>query len=646
MSDLSNTQLGKYRLQSRLGAGGMGAVYRSQHPQLNIPVAIKIIQGSVTDEARQRFLREAQMAAKLSHPNIVRVFDVDEHEGNPYIVMELIEGPSLVEVLQQGRIPLERVLEISIQLAEALDYAHNAGMLHRDLKPANVLLRPNGQLVLVDFGLARMAMGDSDQITQSGMIIGTIGYMAPEQLQASKLDHRTDIYAFGVILFQMVTGRHPFPGDTAQMMYSHVYVPAPLPSSTGALLPPALDNLINVMLAKNPNDRPQTAGEIARVLRAVQANATVPPAYPAYVGATVQQPLAPALGHVPSATPSQPFQPPYTGPTVGGFGPPSQPLAPTMAVGQPNNNRLLWGVIGSVTLLILVIIGGTFLLLNQRKPTVVQVPPPNNDKGPLQIPLGDPNLRLPTIVAQPDDRPRPTARPTQPKAPPTAPARTPQPIKNTIPELELIPATEDDSSEGEFAISGLYRRLPTDVNESTWFYGLVTNQTERDYNSVKITVVLKDSTGKVVAKQDGYTQAGYLAPGQSAGWQALFSEALPEYTSYTIQVDGQSSGFLTDDFYKRNFTVSEVTLIPEGDSIFPSIEGQITNNEEHPVKLVQAKITFFNAENQVIDLETAIPKSTELQPGQTTRFETSILGAKSSLIDHYEILVEGTKDDE
>jgi len=180
MTDLTNTTLGKYTLGQPLGAGGMGAVYRSIHPQLGRSVAIKIILGNATKDARQRFLREAQVAVQLSHSNIVRVFDVDEDKGMPFIVMEMIEGPSLSDELRQGRMPLEKVLKITAELADALEYAHSQGILHRDIKPANVLIRPNGSAVLVDLGLARLADSESKehQLTQSGMIIGTLSYMA------------------------------------------------------------------------------------------------------------------------------------------------------------------------------------------------------------------------------------------------------------------------------------------------------------------------------------------------------------------------------------------------------------------------------------------------------------------------------------
>ncbi|HEY1015149.1 MAG TPA: serine/threonine-protein kinase, partial [Herpetosiphonaceae bacterium] len=271
MSQLLHSNLGKYTLQQELGAGGMGAVYRSFHPQLNRPVAVKVILGNATDDIRQRFLREAQMASHLSHPNIVRVFDVDEANGIPYLVMELIEGPSLGDRMKQRPLAIDEVFGIAIQLAEALHYAHQQGVLHRDLKPGNVLFRPNGDLVLVDFGLARpAALASNDQLTKSGMIMGTLAYMSPEQLQAHPVDRRTDIYALGVMLYQMLTGRLPFDGDTAQVMFGHVYAAPPPPSAVGVPVLPELEALLVRLLAKDPAARPQTAAEVAAALRGLQ----------------------------------------------------------------------------------------------------------------------------------------------------------------------------------------------------------------------------------------------------------------------------------------------------------------------------------------------------------------------------------------
>ena len=233
--------LGKYTLGELLGQGGMGAVYRSHHPLLNRPVAIKIMLANIAadPQAHQRFLREAQVVAVLSHPNIVNIFDVDVQDGQPYIVMDFAPGGSLAARLQAGPIGLDETLRLAIPLADALAYAHSQGLIHRDLKPANVLLRPDGSPVLADFGLARPAVADSAaQITATGAVMGTLAYMAPEQFSGRPADARADIYAFGVMLYEMLTGRVPFEGDSAQIMYGHLQQP-PLPPRCARFRAPA-----------------------------------------------------------------------------------------------------------------------------------------------------------------------------------------------------------------------------------------------------------------------------------------------------------------------------------------------------------------------------------------------------------------------
>src|SRR5262245_40277330 len=265
--------LGKYQLGELLGQGGMGAVYRSFHPQLNRPVAVKVILGGAADpQAHQRFLREAQVVAGLSHPNIINIFDVDVHDGQPYIVMDFVAGGSLAKRLVSGPMPVDEAINLLIPLAEALDYAHRQGLVHRDLKPGNVLLQPDGSPVLADFGLARATLPDTTaRLTATGMLLGTLAYMAPEQFAASGADSRTDIYALGVLFFEMLTGRVPFDGDSAQVMYGHLQQPPPAPRALVPSLPEAIERLVLRMLAKDPGARPQSAAEVAATLRAVRA---------------------------------------------------------------------------------------------------------------------------------------------------------------------------------------------------------------------------------------------------------------------------------------------------------------------------------------------------------------------------------------
>lgn len=265
-------QIGKYALGPLIGQGGMGAVYDSFHPQLGRPVAVKLMHAALAADAQahRRFLREAQTAATLSHPGIINIFDVDEHGGQPFIVMEKLAAGSLAARRAQGPIPPDEALRLMLGLADALDYAHRQGVIHRDLKPANVLLRDDGSPVLADFGLARAAAPDpADQITTAGTLMGTLAYMAPEQFRGAQADARSDIYALGVMLYELLAGRLPFDGDTAQILRGHLQDPPPPIRSHAPASPPEAERLVLRMLAKDPNQRPQSCAELTRDMRAL-----------------------------------------------------------------------------------------------------------------------------------------------------------------------------------------------------------------------------------------------------------------------------------------------------------------------------------------------------------------------------------------
>ena len=217
MSLAPSTRLGPYEILAPLGAGGMGEVYRARDPRMGRHVAIKVSSERFTD----RFSREVHAVAALNHPNICYIYDV----GPNYLVMELVEGPTLAEHIQQGAIPLKEALPIARQIADALEAAHEKGIVHRDLKPANIKIRPDGTVKVLDFGLAKVAPASSAedpeasptltvQGTAAGQILGTAAYMAPEQARGKAVDKRADIWAFGVVLYEILTGRRLFEGET------------------------------------------------------------------------------------------------------------------------------------------------------------------------------------------------------------------------------------------------------------------------------------------------------------------------------------------------------------------------------------------------------------------------------------------------
>src|SRR5687768_9015940 len=255
---------GRYRLDSEIGRGGMGVVFRGTDLELHRPVAVKVISENSSADARERLIREARAAAALNHPHIVSVHDVGEANGLPFFVMELVDGPSL------SRTPptdLTRIVEIGLQICGALEHAHLNKIVHRDLKPDNVLISTTGQSVkLADLGLA--LPGHGARISHAGLVLGTPSYMAPEQALGQKVDARTDLYALGVLLYELTTGRVPFAGDDALTVLSqHVHAPPVPPRVLRSDLPRALELLILRLLEKNPDARFQTAAEAAAALR-------------------------------------------------------------------------------------------------------------------------------------------------------------------------------------------------------------------------------------------------------------------------------------------------------------------------------------------------------------------------------------------
>lgn len=266
-------KLGKFEIKALLGRGGMAEVYRAYNPNLEQDVAIKVLNPGALEsqESVARFQREARAIATLNHPNILRVFDFDEQDGIHYMVMELIDGPTLEDVLEAAQhrperhLPLNDVMKYFTQLAAAVEYAHHRGITHRDLKPSNAMIAPHDRLVLTDFGLARLLGGQ--KLTASHAISGTPAYMAPEQAQGGEITHAVDIYAMGIILYQMVVGDVPFKSESyAAVLIKHMQEDPPLPSSIASHLPATYDQVILKALEKDPKDRFGSAREMVEAL--------------------------------------------------------------------------------------------------------------------------------------------------------------------------------------------------------------------------------------------------------------------------------------------------------------------------------------------------------------------------------------------
>jgi eukaryotic-like serine/threonine-protein kinase len=273
----SGTILGVYEIQSPLGAGSMGEVYRARDTRLNRDVAIKVLTGLATDSDRlQRFENEARAAAALNHPNILAVFQMGTHAGVPYLVSELLEGMTLAESLRRGPLPLRKALDYGIQIAQALAAAHEKGIVHRDLKPENLFLTKEGRIKILDFGLAKVLLTKQPStelaptITRHGVAIGTVGYMSPEQVRGLDTDHRTDIFALGAILYEMVMGRRSFQKSTEADTISAILNEEPPPiSKLAPEVPAGLEKLVQRCLEKNPEQRFRSASDLAFALEAL-----------------------------------------------------------------------------------------------------------------------------------------------------------------------------------------------------------------------------------------------------------------------------------------------------------------------------------------------------------------------------------------
>src|ERR1700674_3267472 len=282
MAILPGRRLGPYEILSAIGAGGMGEVYKARDTRLDRIVAIKVLPTHLAGRAelRERFEREAKTIASLNHPHICTLFDIGQQDGADFLVMEYLEGETLAQRLQKGPLPIQQVLQYAIEISDALDKAHRKGVTHRDLKPGNIMLTKTGTKLL-DFGLAKLKQEVApanvqlselptakDPLTAQGTIVGTLQYMAPEQLEGKEVDARTDIFAFGAVVYEMATGKRAFEGKSqASLIVAILEREPPAMSSLQPMTPPALDRAIRRCLAKDAEDRWQTARDLELELK-------------------------------------------------------------------------------------------------------------------------------------------------------------------------------------------------------------------------------------------------------------------------------------------------------------------------------------------------------------------------------------------
>src|SRR5215470_13891176 len=288
MSLAPGTKLGRYEIRLKIGEGGMGEVYLARDVEIGRDVAVKVLPPTFsTDPDRlKRFQQEACAAGALNHPNVLSIYDVGKHDGSPYVVSELLEGETLRKRIGGAQLGQRRAIDYALQITNGLAAAHEKGIIHRDLKPDNIFITNDGRLKILDFGLAKLTQVDGGQVqtdiptrrvdTDPGVVMGTVGYMSPEQLKGRAVDQRSDIFAFGAILYEMLSGRRAFHGESAaETMSAILKEDPPELSDTNKTVSPALERIVNHCLEKNSEGRFHSARDVAFALEALSGSTAV-----------------------------------------------------------------------------------------------------------------------------------------------------------------------------------------------------------------------------------------------------------------------------------------------------------------------------------------------------------------------------------
>ena len=428
--------LGKYRILDKIGRGGMGVVYRGIDETLDREVAIKAISPElVEDDLVRRFRAEAVTLAKVNHPNIASVYELFRDDDRLLMVMELVRGQTFEQLITEaGALPVERSTALVGQILDALGHAHRAGIVHRDLKPANLMLTDAGVVKVMDFGIARVS--GTERMTSDGLMVGTPAYMAPEQVRGDEVDGRTDLYAAGVVLYRLLTGKLPFKAETAvAMIQSQLNERPTLARDVRSDLPDWLDSVLMRSLAKRPGDRYQSADEFRRAL---DSNGALAPMAPLPDDLTVATPSSPYAMRTVVARPAASMTPP-AGPT------------PTTTL-VLNKSHL--AVAGGFAVMLLAVIGLlAWVALRRPTATPVQVmtmaAPASVPAPAIVAPVAAPTAEPAIILEAPPPPKVVKAQPAPPSPPTAATASTPSRIPPTLPASEILPPDRVVGGRGE-----------------------------------------------------------------------------------------------------------------------------------------------------------------------------------------------------
>jgi serine/threonine protein kinase len=542
---------GKYRIEQLIGAGGMGSVYKARHLLLDRFVAVKMMKSDLLKDANtaERFKREAQASARLAHPNAVTVYDFGiGPDGSAFLVMELLRGSSLRDMLKRDHVlSYERAVEVFGKICSAIDSAHEQGIIHRDLKPDNVMVdeRPDGSadVKVVDFGIAKFKgpTPDTAHLTGTGMIIGTVHYMSPEQCRGQEIDARSDIYSIGIMLYEAMTGRTPFESHTpSAVIIDHVNTPPPPPRVLRGDLPPAVEQVILDALAKRPEDRPRTAGELARRL----ANAIPRGGRPAEVTERIAPPVPVPYATVGGVFPTSSASAPQTSYSVDS-GQRHVPLTESgpHAVVPPRKKRSGWTIAFVVSLLFLVIGGAAaVILVGIFGLAILSVPDDGGQSGRYDTP---PPAQNSNIAGKPDKPSNLNANTSNTNAPNVNKNIALPPIENEGSD-ESYPS-EDESASGEARVMTEAETTEAGTVMAFWLYGIMSKDI--------------DTTMEAFGDPVDYFSGGEVPKSQV---QASYEKAFAKYDTLQFEITKFYEATVSEDgtmqlvFDKKwNFTGSQ-----------------------------------------------------------------------------------------